>query len=89
MADQDYAALKQFVTNTTLPEPVLDVLVGDVLNRPNSLKLPTLLDIARDPQHPKAGEAKDILQLFLEEDYHTDWPAWQAKVNQWLKDNPD
>jgi hypothetical protein len=89
VSDQDYPSLGRFLTNSALPESVLDVLVADVLNRPNSLKLPALLGVARDPQNPKAGEAKDILQLFLEEDYGPDWNAWQAKVDQWLKDNPD
>ncbi|MGO8677852.1 MAG: hypothetical protein ACLQVX_18535 [Limisphaerales bacterium] len=89
VSDQDYASLGRFLTNSALPEPVLDVLVADVLNRPNSLKLPALLGVARDPQNPKAGEAKDILRLFLEEDYGADWNAWQAKVTQWLADNPD
>jgi hypothetical protein len=89
VSDQDYPSLGRFLTNSALPEPVLDVLVADALNRPNSVKLPALLGVARDPQNPKAGEAKDILQLFLEEDYGTDWNAWQAKVDQWLKDNPD
>jgi hypothetical protein len=89
VSDQDYPSLGRYLTNSALPEPVLDVLVADVLNRPNSVKLPALLGVARDPQNPKAGEAKDILHLFLEEDYGTDWNAWQAKVDQWLKDNPD
>jgi hypothetical protein len=53
------------------------------------VKLPALLGVARDPQNPKAGEAKDILRLFLEEDYGADWAAWQSKVDQWLRDNPD
>lgn len=86
--DENYS-LGQFLTNSALPEPVLDVFTEDVLNRPNGIKLPLLLDVARDPQHPKAGEAKDILELFLEEDFGTDWTKWQAKLDQWLKDNPD
>ncbi len=89
VSDQDYPSLGRFLTNSALPERVLDVLVADVLNRPNGVKLPALLAVARDPQNSKAGEAKDILQLFLEEDYGTDWNTWQAKVDQWLKDNPD
>jgi hypothetical protein len=90
VSDQDYASsLGRIMTNSTLPEPVLDVLVADALNRPNSVKLPALLAVARDPQNPKAGEAKNILQLFLEEDYGADWNAWQTKVTQWLADNPD
>ncbi len=87
--DQDYGLMRAYVTNAALPAAVLEVLFGDVLNRPNSLKLPTLLDVARMPQHPEAGEAKDYLQLYLEEDYGSDWDAWQAKMDAWLQANPD
>jgi len=87
--DEDYASLRKLLTDASLPESVLDVLLADALNRPNSLKLPSLLDVARDPQNPKAGEAKEVLQLFLDEDYGSDWTTWQAKMDAWLKDNPD
>jgi hypothetical protein len=64
--------------------------MSDLLNRPNSLKLPLLLDVARGCPDPKtAGEAKDILTLFLDEDHGADWPAWQTRLQQWLTDNPD
>ena len=89
LPDQDYASLENLLTNATLPEPVLDVLLADTLNRPNSLKLPTLLDVARDPKNPKAGEAKELLTVFLEQDYGTDWNLWQSKIVVWLKNNPD
>ncbi len=87
--DKDYAPLGRFLTNSALPASVLDVLMTDVLNRPNSLKMPLLLEVARDPLNPKAAEAKELLEVLLEEDYGTDWTTWQAKVTQWLKDNPD
>ncbi|HSU56545.1 MAG TPA: hypothetical protein VLT36_20970 [Candidatus Dormibacteraeota bacterium] len=87
--DENYGPLGSYLTNSTLPEAVLDVLLEDVLNRPNAIKLPMLLEVARDPQNPKAGEAKDVLELFLEEDYGSDWTKWQAKMDEWLKDNPD
>jgi hypothetical protein len=89
VADEDYAPLSNFVTNSALPEAVLDVFVEDVFNRPNAVKLPLLLDIAQDPQHPRASEAKDVLELFLEEDFGSDWTKWHAKMDKWLKDNPD
>src|ERR1051325_712315 len=73
VADEDYAPLSQFVTNSALPEAVLDVFVEDVFNRPNSIKLPLLLEIAQDPQHPRSAAAKDVLELFLEEDFGSDW----------------
>lgn len=87
--DQDYASMAKLLANASLPEAVLDVLLADALNRPNSLKLPALLEVARDPQNPKAAEAKDLLQLFLDEDYGSDWNTWQSKMEAWLKDNPD
>jgi len=77
------------LTDSKLPEDVLDVLVVDVLNRPNSLKLPLLLEIAREPSHPKAIESKELLEVYLEQDYGNDWNKWQAKLDQWIKDNPD
>ena len=89
LSDQDYAPLGKLLTDSKLPEEVLDVLIVDVLNRPNTLKLPLLFELARDAQHPKAAEAKDLLELYLEEDYGTDWNKWQAKMEQWLKENPD
>jgi hypothetical protein len=89
VSDEDYAGLAALTADASLPEPVLDVLLSDVLNRPNSLKLPLLLDIAKSEQHSKAAEAKDLLELFLEEDYGQDWNKWQASLQQWLQDNPD
>jgi len=89
LPDQEYAPLGKLLLDSKLPEAVLDMLIVDVLNRPNSLKLPLLLEIAQNPQHPKAGEAKDLLELYLEQDYGTDWNQWQAKLKQWMIDNPD
>jgi hypothetical protein len=79
----------QLLLDPQLPGDVLDGLMADVLNRPNRLKLPLLLEVARTAPHPKAGEAKEILGLFLEEDYGDDWAKWQAEMEQWLKENPD
>jgi hypothetical protein len=87
--DEEYAPLGNYLTNAAMPEPVLDVLLEDVFNRPNSVKLPLLLQVASNPQHPKASESRDVLELFLEEDYGSDWSKWQAKMDQWLKENPD
>lgn len=88
-SDTDYSALGELLKDGTLPDATLDVLMSDALNRPNSIKLPELLAVAETPDHPKASEAKDILALFLDEDYGTDWAQWQDKIAAWLKDNPD
>jgi hypothetical protein len=89
VSDENYDELTKLLIDPNLPPGVLEALFGDALNRPNSLKLPALLQVARDPDHIKAIEAKDILALFLEEDHGTDWDQWQTAVDKWLKKNPD
>ncbi|MEI8041218.1 MAG: hypothetical protein WCL11_07410 [Verrucomicrobiota bacterium] len=89
VSDEDYASLSQLLVNPQLTQDTLDTLMSDALNRPNSLKLPTLLEVARTTQHPKAGDAKEVLGFFLESDYGDDWAKWQEKLQEWLKENPD
>jgi hypothetical protein len=89
LPDEQYSSLAQTLTNAAMPEAVLDVLMTDVLNRPNQLKLETLLDVARTPNHPKAEEALDVLEVFVDENYGQDWAAWKNAVEKWLKENPD
>jgi hypothetical protein len=87
--DADYAPLAEMLADTRQPAPVLEALFTDVLNRPNAIKLPALLEVARQPDHAKATQAREILQLYLDADYEDDWDRWQEKMTQWLKDNPD
>jgi hypothetical protein len=89
VADEEYTSINQFLTNNALTEDVLDVFFSDLLNRPNSTKLPTLVNVARDPKNPKSGEAREMLELFLDEDYGGDWDQWNTKVQEWLVANPD
>jgi len=95
MPDEEYASLAHTLTNAAMPEAVLDVLMTDVLNRPNKIKLDTLFEVARTPNHAKAEEARDILEVFLDD---VDWDAVKASGNwdtvrtekdKWLKENPD
>jgi hypothetical protein len=89
VGDNDYTPLGNLLKDGTLSDDTLDVLMQDILNRPNSLKLPELLEVAQTPDHPKADEAKDILSLFLDQDFGNDWGLWRDKTLAWLKDNPD
>jgi hypothetical protein len=89
LTDDRYPALQQTLTNAATSEAVLDVLMTDVLNRGNSIKLPTLLQVARTPGHPKAEESRDVLEVFVDENYGTDWAKWEKAIQDWLKENPD
>lgn len=88
--DDNYSQLGQLLTNSSLPQGVLDELMSDVLNRPNTLKLPMLLDVAQDQSNPEHDEAKDLLELYLGDDPSTNsWGGAGDMVTNWLKQNPD
>jgi hypothetical protein len=53
----------------------------DVMNRPNSLKLPLLVRTVGQPGHPLHPEALDNLQLFVCPDVGNDPLQWQAAVD--------
>lgn len=89
LADEDYNLLATYFTNATTTVEIQDVILADLLSRPNGIKLPLLLEAARTPQHPKAAEAKELLELYLEKDHGTDWNVWQQQLEAWLKENPD
>jgi hypothetical protein len=87
--DEDYKPLGEMLKNDKLPEGVLDELLADALNRPNNLKLPLLLAVASDANHAKHEEAKDLLELYLGDDYGTDWNTWGQHMTNWLQQNPE
>lgn len=88
--DENYAQLGNLLTNNSLPQGVLDELMSDVLNRPNSLKLPMLLAVGQDPNNPEHDEAKDLLELYLGEDPSTNnWNGAPDLLKNWLQQNPD
>lgn len=89
LPDEKFSALIPAFTNAATPEAVLDIIMTDALNRPNGMKLPALLEVARTPNHPKAEESRDILEVFVDHNYGEDWPKWEKAVQDWLKENPD
>jgi hypothetical protein len=89
VGNDNYDPLGKILTNPTTSSNVDDVLMLDVLNRPGTIKLPTLLQIARTPNHPEAADARSKLTLYLEDDFGDDWFKWQAKIDDYLTNNPD
>ena len=83
--DKDYSRIAPLVKNPGLSEDVLDVFVTDLMNREDEVKLPVLLEIAKIPNHPHHEEAATDLQIFLDEDYGTDWAKWDAAMKSYLK----
>ncbi|TAK95089.1 MAG: hypothetical protein EPO07_15760, partial [Verrucomicrobia bacterium] len=89
LPDENYSELESLVRDTSLSEEVSHLLFMDLLNRKTSVLLPELVELAKIPQHPSAEESKDLLELYLEQDFGTDWNAWSQKVKEYLAANPD
>lgn len=86
--DEQYSRVLPLVKNPNLPEEVLDVFVTDLMNREDKIKLPTLLEIAKLPNHPHHEEALSDLEIFLDEDFENlnrDFNKLQLGVNNYLK----
>lgn len=88
-SDEKYPQLGRYLAQGNSSAEVLGELMDDLLNRPNYIKLPMLLEIARNPQHPESADAKEVLTFYLDEDYGDNWTLWGQKLAAWLKDNPD
>jgi hypothetical protein len=89
LADEDFSMATSLLTNVHTPTNVLDILVSDLLNRPNSVKLPMLFEVMQHSNHPKETEAREILLHFLETDLGADWDRWKTALRSWLDSHPD
>ena len=85
LADENYAQAKPVLLNPGLPESVLSVFFSDLMNRSDPVKLRALLDVAKIPNHPFHDEALSDLQIYLGEDYESDWSKWSAALERYLK----
>jgi hypothetical protein len=89
LSDDDYPGLAGYMTNPRLPEPLLDALLAGLSGRTDTIRLPLLLSVAQDDQHPKHEEARDLLEGFLGTDYGTNWDQWSTGVDQRLRNQED
>ena len=86
--DDHYDGAAQLLTNPATPSEVSTVLMNDLLNRNNTLKLPMLLSVARDDDHPLKDQAREMLELLIQQDAGTNWDQWGEAINTWLQNNP-
>lgn len=86
--DKDFAArAAKYLTNAEVPEAVSSVFMNDLYNRDEEMKLPLLLAVARNDKHALKDEAKDLLELYVEEDFGTNWNQWEDAMKKYLKEN--
>jgi len=85
--DTHYEGASNLLMNLNTSTNVQEVLLNDLLNRNNTLKLTTLLRVFETPSHPMQQNAHDMLELFVQEDFGTNTAAWEKAVADWLKEN--
>jgi hypothetical protein len=85
--DDHYAGAAQLLTNAVTPSAVSTVLMNDLLNRANTLKLPMLLAVAQNNDHPLKDQAREMLELLLQQDNGTNWDQWSSSIDTWLQNN--
>jgi hypothetical protein len=82
LPDADYRAVAlPLILDPETHGAVESVLFADLLERPDLITLPVLLEIARQPEHPFAKSAIDNLSLLLGADHREDWSAWQRAID--------
>ncbi len=86
--DDHYDGAAQLLTNAVTPSAVSTVLMNDLLNRNNTLKLPMLLAVAQNSDHPLKDQAREMLELLLQQDNGSNWDQWSSAINTWLQNNP-
>lgn len=86
--DDHFRSAEAVYTNASANPEVLNIFMHDLLNRPESVKLPVALAIAQVDTHPKKTEAMDILRLYFDQDYGTNWFEWQTAIEQKLAEEP-
>jgi hypothetical protein len=84
VGDADYEVVLQHLFNAALDPQVLSVFMTDMLKRKSSIKLPTLLELARVDGHPLHQESGAMLRALLKTDQGTNWTRWERVVEMRL-----
>lgn len=86
LGDESYQLARRKLADPVTPREVMDVIYSDVLNRPNAVKLPALLEVLAVPGHPLRAESLETLRVFVGKDLGNDLPAWNVAVQEFLRE---
>jgi len=89
MSDKQFKQLKPQLMglNDTGSEDMQETILRDILTRAENVRMPALVDLLRRPPYQGQQEIREILEAYVDVDYGTDIPKWDAAVHKWLIDN--
>jgi len=83
--DEQYELARNMVMNPGLHPDLREVLFSDILDRPNTVKLPALLALLGSPGHPLRTEAHTNLQAVIGQDLGESPMLWSQPVQAFLE----
>ena len=84
--DADFSRAEEIYLRPNTPPLVSESIFNDSLNRPDEVKLPLMAKTMAYPAHPMAGEAREILELYLDLEPGAAPPgSWDIAVREYLK----
>ena len=89
ITDDDYPRQRPRLIRMAHSDELREVVMLDMLTRDDSIKMLSLVELLKTPSTVTRGEAREILEAFLEKDYGDDPKQWDAPVRQWIAENQD
>ena len=87
ITDDDYPRQRPRLIRMAHSDELREVVMLDMLTRDDSIKMLSLVELMKTPSQVTRGEAREILEAFLERDYGDDPTQWDAPVRQWIAEN--
>ncbi len=85
VSDDRFAGLKRLLLDPKTSLEAKEFLFRDALSRGDLVKLPLLLAVMQQRDHPSANEAHDVLKQQLGADFGANYGQWQAKITEVLR----
>jgi len=85
--DEEFGEVLPILTDTSAPVEMLDSALTDLYNRGDRVKLESVLEVAKIPDHPLHEDAIELLEFYVDENYGDDWDAWGTAVNTYFTEN--
>jgi hypothetical protein len=83
--DTNYTPVGKILLDPTTSSNVFNVLFTEFVSRGNALKLPMYLEMMKVPNHIYNQQAREVLAIYLRQDFGDDYAKWEQGINSYLK----
>ena len=87
--DKNYVQMRPTLFQLATSDELRETVLTDVLNRDDKVRMPTLVEMLRQPANAAQPEIREILVAYLDEDAGNDFAKWNQAVEKFLRENPE